>query len=1127
MGEIVLSRVGQIAGSALLPNGLNIFGLPLSGEMIGGALGRYAGRAIDAAILPDTEAARIKSLQVMESREGAALPKVYGRMRVGGQVIWASRFKERSRERQAGKGGPKYIDYEYSISFAVALGQGPITRVDRVWANGELFSLRDVTWRLYHGTRNQLPDPLIEAIEGSDQTPAYRDTAYIVFEDLPLDAFGNRMPQFSFEVVRAGDRATDPLATHVKGVNIIPASGEFVYATSVVRERRFPGIETALNYNSARGDADFVVSLDQLSSDLPNVEHAALTVAWFGDDLRAGTCRLRPGVERRDRSTVPYAWRVDQTDRAGAHLISQTDGGPNYGGTPADDAVLEGIAAMKAMGLAVTLSPFILMDVLPGNGLPDPRGWIGQPPFPWRGRITVSQDKTRSARDEVEAFVGLDGGFGFRHFILHHARLAVRAGGVDTFLLGSELVGLTRVRDEAGRFPFVEALQSLAAEVKAILGPDTKVSYAADWTEYGAYAPGDGSRDVLFPLDPLWASDAVDFVGVDWYPPCGDWRDGDEHLDALAGYSGADSEAYLLSQLAGGEAYDWYYGSMQDRDAQVRRPIIDGASGEHWVFRAKDLAGWWSAAHYPRPGGARGAQPTEWQPELKPIRLIEIGFPAVDKGANAPNVFVDPKSSESALPFYSNGTRDDLIQRRALTTALSYWQAQPCIEQALVWAWDGRPWPDFPAREDVWSDGPNWQFGHWLNGRTGLMELSDSVQDIARDAEIELASDDLDGVIDGYLIDGLSTPAAALTPLSLAFDFSVRETEEGLVAVHKADASVIEISEDTLLQDGRRDTLTLLNAAPTGLRLNYISGDFSYQPATAQFRNSGAGRATVINAALPLVLTESRAASLCEALYQQASATRTSQLHLSLAGAARLEVADGVRFDGTDWRIQRIEEELLSRKVTLKGLTQSISTDHAISVPDLGYAASYPANLEFRVIDIADLTGSTGPAIAVSADPWGGAVPIRIGATTQSLRQIATATQSALMGELRTDLPAGAADVWDDESAVEVWIPNADLSSAEPEAVLDGLNRLIIETQTGWTLLCWTTATLLAADTWRLSGLRRGLLETSVDAIDESATVIVADDRLVELPLSAAQTDVDLYLQVGGEPPITFRFDQA
>jgi hypothetical protein len=38
----------------------------------------------------------------------------------------------------------------------------------------------------------------------------------------------------------------------------------------------------------------------------------------------------------------------------------------------------------------------------------------------------------------------------------------------------------------------------------------------------------------------------------------------------------------------------------------------------------------------------------------------------VDKGANQPSVFPDPKSSESGLPYFSNGRRDDLMQRRHL-----------------------------------------------------------------------------------------------------------------------------------------------------------------------------------------------------------------------------------------------------------------------------------------------------------------------------------------------------------------------------------------------------------------------------------------------------------------------------
>lgn len=67
------------------------------------------------------------------------------------------------------------------------------------------------------------------------------------------------------------------------------------------------------------------------------------------------------------------------------------------------------------------------------------------------------------------------------------------------------------------------------------MGPTTKISYAADWSEYHSYRPNDGSNDILFPLDPLWANANINYVGIDNYLPMGDWRDGD-HLDRNAGY---------------------------------------------------------------------------------------------------------------------------------------------------------------------------------------------------------------------------------------------------------------------------------------------------------------------------------------------------------------------------------------------------------------------------------------------------------------------------------------------------------------------------------------------------------------------------------------------------------------
>ncbi|MBL3559438.1 glycoside hydrolase TIM-barrel-like domain-containing protein [Rhodovulum sulfidophilum] len=307
--------------------------------------------------------------------------------------------------------------------------------------------------------------------------------------------------------------------------------------------------------------------------------------------------------------------------------------------------------------------------------------------------------------------------------------------GFDAFLIGTEMRGLTTIRSGASAYPAVQAFRDLAADVRSILGPDTAISYAADWSEYFGHQPGDGSGDVFFHLDPLWSDGNVDFVGIDNYMPLSDWRDGFEHADAAEGWPAIYDRAYLQANIAGGEGYDWFYASAADRTAQVRTPITDGAAGKPWVFRYKDLRAWWSNAHYDRIGGVESGTPTAWAPESKPIWFTELGCPAIDRGTNQPNVFFDPKSSESFVPYFSRGWRDDAIQRAYLEATYLFWgyaANNPVssvyggrmvhVPECAAWTWDARPYPFFPALTDVWTDGANWRLGHWLTGRLSLLD---------------------------------------------------------------------------------------------------------------------------------------------------------------------------------------------------------------------------------------------------------------------------------------------------------------------------------------------------------------------------------------------------------------------
>lgn len=840
MATILLSAAGAAIGGSV---GGTLAGL--SSVAVGRAIGATMGRAVDQRLLGQgaqaVETGKVDRFRLTNAGEGEAVTQLYGRMRIGGQIIWASDFSETTTVSGGGGGKgapskPQTTAYSYSVSLAIALCEGEITGINRIWADGEEVSRDDLNLSLYLGTQDQLPDPTMSAIEGADRVPAYRGTAYVVLENLALGPFGNRVPQFSFEVMRPEDASSpegvNSITHAVKGVALIPGTGEYALATTPVHYADGAGARWSANVSTPAGKSDFLVSLDSLNAELPKLEAASLVVSWFGDDLRCGECTLRPKVESPVIEGENMPWRVSSLTRGAADVIAQEQGRPVYGGTPADASVIEAIEAMNAAGKAVLFYPFILMDQLDGNTLPDPFSDAQtQPKLPWRGRITLSKapgqpgspDGLSQADTEVAAFFGsvtaadfsvspgqvIYSGpeeWSFSRFILHYAALCAAAGGVEAFCVGTEMRGLTQIRGAGGVFVAVQALRQLAAEARLLLGPHVKISYAADWSEYFGYQPKDGSNDRYFHLDPLWADENIDFIGIDNYMPLSDWRGGQEHLDAQD-WDAIYNLDYLKSNIEGGEGYDWYYHSDAARAAQIRTPITDDQENEPWIYRYKDIRNWWSQTHHERVGGVRADNPTAWVPGSKPIWFTEYGCAAIDKGTNQPNKFLDLKSSESSLPRYSTGARDELMQMQYLRAFAEYWTDpannpmsaeydEPMIDmtRAFVWAWDTRPYPFFPNNRGLWSDGQNYARGHWLNGRTSSQPLSSLVAQICRRAGLEhFDTSQLYGYVRGYGVDQVSDARAALQPLMLRHGFDAVERGGVLVFVMRSGLDAIRL----------------------------------------------------------------------------------------------------------------------------------------------------------------------------------------------------------------------------------------------------------------------------------------------------------------------------------------------
>ena len=510
MTTLILQSAGAAFGG--------LVGGPLGaalGRSLGGALGQSIDRPLFFGGPSNTlhEGPRLTELAGISSTEGAPIPRVYGRVRLGGTLIWATRFQEHMNQQiSGGKGGggsqSTARTYSYTANIAIGLCEGPIAFVRRIWANGKLLDQTTLTIRVYKGTEIQNPDPLIVAKEGANDTPAYRGLAYIVFEGLPLSDFGNRVPQFSFEIIKpvSGPRET------LRSINLIPGAGEFVYDPRSITTSDSSGVTLHLNRHDLTAESDYTASLDQLQALCPQLKTVQLVISWFGDDLRAGHCTIAPRVETQTANTIESVWRVSGLDRIQAQRVTYIDGRASYGGTPSDASILRVIRDLKARGLKVVLYPFAMMDIGPESTLPDPhRPEVGQPAFSWRGRITChpapglpgSPSGTSRATFEIEKFFGQarrgdfspDGEtvtyhgapeWSWRRMILHYAMLAKMVGGVDGLIVGSELRDLTIVESIPGVFPAVDALKALADDVKAILGTECLVTYAADWTEYGS-----------------------------------------------------------------------------------------------------------------------------------------------------------------------------------------------------------------------------------------------------------------------------------------------------------------------------------------------------------------------------------------------------------------------------------------------------------------------------------------------------------------------------------------------------------------------------------------------------------------------------------------------------------------
>ncbi len=685
------------------------------------------------------------------------------------------------------------------------------------------------------------------------------------------------------------------------------------------------------------------------------------------------------------------------------------------------------------------------------------------------------------------------------------------------------------MRGAGNSFPFVAELVRLAGDVRALLGPATKLTYGADWSEYFGYHPPDGSGEVFFHLDQLWASPAIDAVGIDNYMPLSDWRDSDLGGGNPDGARLADDKSAMTAAIASGEGYDWYYASGADRQNRVRLPITDGLSGKPWVFRYKDLVNWWSNPHFNRTGGAEQAVATPWVPGSKPIWFTELGCPAIDKGANQPNVFVDPKSSESTRPHFSNGARSDSMQRRFLEAHFDWWlgggapQGMVDPEHIFVWTWDARPYPAFPNNLWVWSDGDNWRTGHWLTGRLGATTLADAIAAILHDHGFpEHDVSQVSGDLIGYIQADTTSARALIEPLASAYLLDVKEDGGRLVFRSRTKAALAAQVIDVLAEREDESAWSEMRGHDSDFAAEVVASFanplLDYEQASVRSRRAGTSSNRMLRADLAGVLYEEAALTLVEALLRDNHLSRRSLSFPLSPAMVSLEAGDAIRLsEGPDgvYVVTRIEDGEV-RRVEARRHEPAAVLAAAPSAPGrtAGTNASSGFSPVVHLLDLPRFESGEAQAFArgaVYGRPWR-RVLFSSSLGTEAYRSRAAVDRPARTGRLSADLQAGVWGRFDRSGAIEIDLSFGGLSSSDETSVLSGTNRIAVQCASGsWEVLGFAMAEETAPNHWRLSQLLRGLSGTEdgmAAGAPAGSPVVVLDEAVVPLGLTVDERGI-------------------
>ncbi len=559
-----------------------------------------------------------------------------------------------------------------------------------------------------------------------------------------------------------------------------------------------------------------------------------------------------------------------------------------------------------------------------------------------------------------------------------------------------------------------------------------------------------------------------------------------------------------------------------------RRPVWESGKRQ-LVWKNGATAKVYSAHDYE---GLRG-------PQFDAAWVDEIGCAAVDKGTNQPNKFLDPKSSESALPRFSNGGRDDLIQMQYLRAMTEFWDelannpvsasyGAPMVaaDRMYLWAWDARPYPYFPGDFETWSDGENYARGHWLNGRVTTRSLASVIKEVCHGSGVsEIDVSGVHGLVRGFVLEGGETGREALQPLLLAYGVDAIEKDGLLVFRNRTGLTQASLAEASL---ARGEAASILNKSRASeaeisgrVRLTYVDADGDYEVRGAESVFPDEATVSVSISELPLALTKGEAQAVVERWLAEARVARDG-VSFALPPSSAVEAGDIVDLEGDSYRVDRVEDaglKLVEGVRVERGIYQRAATNEDFT-PLASATVALP--VWARMMDLPLLRGDeapTSPWIAATSEPWPGEVAVYTSLDGESWRFDSLLSRRAVMGTTLTDLPPAVPGMWDRGPGLQVRLVSGALASLDDTALFAGGNVAVIGGDEGASeVFQFRDAALIDPDVWSLSMRLRGQrgTEAAMEAgWSAGATLVILDGAVQQVSVPAELRDVPRWYRVG------------